>query len=72
MEKAAAAEVEAEALEAEAAEAAEAEAELPSAAAVKRMKKADLIGFAEEKGIELDASATNAEMAETLISALGL
>ena len=43
-----------------------------TASAVKKMKKADLIAFAEENGIELDEGATNAEMAETIITSLGI
>ena len=41
-----------------------------TASAVKKMKKSDLIALAEEKGIEIDQKATNAEMAEAIISAL--
>ena len=41
-----------------------------SASAVKRLKKAELIALAEEKGIEIDPKATNAEMADAIISAM--
>ena len=43
-----------------------------TASAVKRMKKAELVDFAAENGIELDPKATNAEMADVIISALEL
>ena len=72
MEKAAAAEKEAQEAEeaaAEAAEEADAPAEL-SASAIKRLKKAELIALAEEKGVEIDPKATNAEMAEAIIASL--
>jgi hypothetical protein len=67
MEKAAAAEKEAQ--EAEAAQQAEEEAPAElSASAIKRLKKAELIDLAEEKGIEIDPKATNAEMADAIIA----
>ncbi len=67
MEKAAAAEKEAH--EAEAAQQAEEEAPAElSASAIKRLKKAELIDLAEEKGIEIDPKATNAEMADAIIA----
>ena len=73
MEKAAAAEKEAqEAAEAEA-EAEDADADAPaelSASAIKRLKKAELIALAEEKGVEIDPKATNAEMAEAIIASM--
>ena len=73
MEKAAAAEKEAqEAAEAES-EAEDADADAPaelSASAIKRLKKADLIALAEEKGMEIDPKATNAEMAEAIIASM--
>ncbi len=50
-----------------------AEAEAPgeiSVSAIKRMKKAELIEFAEANGIELDPAATNAVMVETILEAL--
>ena len=70
--------VKAAAAEKEAQEAAEAEAEAEeedvpaelSASAIKRLKKAELIALAEEKGIEIDPKATNAEMAEAIIASL--
>ena len=69
MEKAAAAEKEAREDE-EAEETADAP-EL-SASAIKRLKKAELIALAEEKGVEIDPKATNAEMADAIIAALEL
>jgi N utilization substance protein A len=66
MEKAAAAEREAR--EAEAAEAEEETAPELSASAIKRLKKAELIALAEEKGVDIDPKATNAEMAEAIIA----
>ena len=59
--------------EAEAAEAAEetaepAQTELPTPSAVKKMKKADLIAFAESLGIQLDPEAKNADMADMIIA----
>ena len=73
MEKAAAAELEAEKEAAETEEPAEAaEKKTVTASAVKRMKKAELVEFAAENGIELDPKATNADMAEAIISALEL
>ena len=62
-----------EAVSETAAEAEEA-AEAPKAAAhpsFKSMKKAELIAFAEENGIELDPKATNAVMIETIQAAIG-
>ena len=41
-----------------------------SVSAIKKMKKAELIGFAEENGIELDPKATNNEMVEIILAAL--
>ena len=69
MEKAAAAEK-----EAREAEEAEETADAPelSASAIKRLKKAELIALAEEKGVEIDPKATNAEMADAIIAALEL
>lgn len=49
-------------------EAYEETAALPS---LKSMKKAELIAFAEENGIELDPKATNAVMIETIQAAMG-
>ena len=73
MEKAAAAELEAEKEAAETEEpVAAAEEKTVTASAVKRMKKAELVDFAAENGIELDPKATNADMAEAIISALEL
>jgi len=43
---------------------------VPSASAIKKMKKAELVEFAQSMGIELDPKATNAVMAETILSAL--
>ena len=59
--------------EAEAAEAAEetakpAQTELPTPSAVKKMKKADLIAYAESLGIQLDPEAKNADMADMIIA----
>ncbi len=57
----------------EEAEEAPAEAETSgeiSVSAIKRMKKAELIEFAEANGIELDPAATNAVMVETILEAL--
>ena len=68
MEKAAAAEKEAQ--EAEAAQEAEEDPADLSASAVKRLKKAELIALAEEKGVEIDPKATNAEMADAIIAAM--
>ena len=59
-----------------AAEAAPAEAEAPAEAAPKKtpslksMRKAELIEFAKENGIEIDEKATNAVMIETIENAL--
>ena len=63
-------EIPAEAVQAEEAaeECSEAAATHPS---LKSMKKAELIAFAEENGIELDPKATNAAMIETIEAALG-
>ena len=69
MEKAAAAEKEAQEAEADQEAEGDAPAEL-SASAVKRLKKAELIALAEEKGIEIDPKATNAEMADAIIAAM--
>ncbi|MBQ1401272.1 MAG: hypothetical protein IIY99_02875, partial [Firmicutes bacterium] len=58
------------------AEAAPAEAEAPAEAAPKKtpslksMRKAELIEFAKENGIEIDEKATNAVMIETIENAL--
>ena len=41
-----------------------------SEAAIRRMKKAELIEFAAENGIDIDEKATNAVMADTIIAAL--
>ena len=54
----------------EAAEAPEEDDTQVSASAIKKMKKAELIEFAENNGIELDPSATNAVMVETILAAL--
>ncbi len=43
-----------------------------TASAVKKMKKADLAALAEENGIEIEDGATNAQMAEAIIAAMGL
>ena len=52
-------------------EEADAEAEETiSVSAIKRMKKAELIEFAEANGIEIDPKATNAAMIETILEAL--
>ncbi len=56
--------------EVEEADAAEAEDEKISVTAIRRMKKAELIEFAEERGIEIDPKATNAAMVEAIIAAL--
>ncbi|MBQ2312492.1 MAG: transcription termination/antitermination protein NusA [Firmicutes bacterium] len=69
MEKAAAAEKEAQEAEADQEAEGDAPAEL-STSAVKRLKKAELIALAEEKGIEIDPKATNAEMADAIIAAM--
>ncbi|MCR5009543.1 MAG: transcription termination factor NusA [Clostridia bacterium] len=69
MEKAAAAEKEAQEAEADQEAEGDAPAEL-SASAIKRLKKAELIALAEEKGIEIDPKATNAEMADAIIAAM--
>ena len=68
MEKAAAAERESQAEAAEEAVDAEETAQDLSASAIKRLKKAELIALAEEKGVEIDPKATNAEMAEAIIA----
>ncbi len=68
MEKAAAAERESQAEAAEEAVDAEETAQELSASAIKRLKKAELIALAEEKGVEIDPKATNAEMAEAIIA----
>ena len=68
MEKAAAAERESQAEAAEEAVDAEETAQELSASAIKRLKKAELIALAEEKGVEIDPKATNAEMAEAIIT----
>ncbi len=47
-----------------------AEAVKPARPSLKYMKKAELIAFAEENGIELDPKATNAAMIETITRAL--
>ncbi|MCQ2561178.1 MAG: transcription termination factor NusA [Clostridia bacterium] len=49
-----------------------AEAPAVSMAALKKMKKAELVAFAEENAIEMDLKATNAVMIETIAAALGL
>ena len=41
-----------------------------SVSAIKKMKKAELVEFAENNGIELDPKATNAEMIETILAVL--
>ena len=69
MEKAAAAEKEAQEAEADQEAEGDAPAEL-SASAVKRLKKAELIALAEEKGVEIDPKSTNAEMADAIIAAM--
>ena len=69
MEKAAAAEKEAQEAEADKEAEGDAPAEL-SASAVKRLKKAELIALAEEKGVEIDPKSTNAEMADAIIAAM--
>jgi len=43
-----------------------------TASAVKKMKKADLAALAEENGIEIEDGATNAQMADAIIAAMGL
>ncbi|MBQ9826312.1 MAG: transcription termination/antitermination protein NusA [Firmicutes bacterium] len=68
MEKAAAAERESQAEAAEEAVDAEETAQELSASAIKRLKKAELIALAEEKGVDIDPKATNAEMAEAIIA----
>ena len=62
----AAAPVEAEAAS-EAVEEAAAEGDMPN---LKNLKKAELAAYAEEKGIELPAKATNAEMIQIIETAL--
>ena len=47
------------------------EATAVSVSAIKKMKKAELVAFAEENGIELDPKAKNADMIETILAALG-
>ena len=69
MEKAAAAEKETQEVDEET-ESEEGSVQELSASAIKRLKKAELIALAEEKGIELDPKATNADMAQAIISAL--
>ena len=67
-------EIPAEETTAEVSEEIEESAEAPKAAvhpSFKSMKKAELIAFAEENGIELDPKATNAVMIETIKAAIG-
>lgn len=46
------------------------ELDIPTSSKIKRMKKAELVEFAEKMEIDLDPTATNAVMADTIIAAL--
>ncbi len=46
------------------------ELDIPTPSKIKRMKKAELVEFAEKMEIDLDPTATNAVMADTIIAAL--
>ena len=59
-----------ESAEANAEDAGGEEAPAVSEAAIRRMKKAELVEFAEENGIEIDPKATNAVMIENILAAL--
>ena len=48
----------------------ELEFDIPTPSRIKRMKKAELVEFAESMEIEMDSDATNAVMADTIIAAL--